>query len=329
MPRPFPDPPAYGARGGPPPAGNTPRAATATEADPIRSLAVPFAFALLLVPFAGAALGPDPDTHYFTRINVTHERPWELVVVIVPPAFSSASAYTADDSWIGADALLSAPGTRAALEATSYWAWYIDQHEDEYPTLKRLVFTVKVLGVDATPFDLQMADITIHTAYVADPVPFVAFAGIGLPTHPAEAFFFNDGPQRLCTVVNTGAGGDAFPRTPVVWVPGAAHEQPTTLRNLILHEFGHCLGAGHVGESLGLAHCNGAGQCYENHPDDIMSVALQDRRQCLSNANLVSLAEGYFWNTGPGARWQQHDAEAYILKSQYEQECIPAALERF
>lgn len=302
-----------------------------------------------LVPAVGADHSPDPDRYYFTRINVTHENPRDMTVVIVPPAYFSQSAMIENIGWVGANALLDAPGTRAALEATTYWAWMIDQYEDQYPQLARFTFTTKVLGVDATAADLQSADILIMTGMAADPVPFVFHLGLGLPTYPTEAFFFNQGGQRVCTVWNTGVGqnsaGDATVYGAIGDVGDAMREagspvwfnrvdtvqdlSPTRTRNLVLHEFGHCLGAGHMGESLGLAHTNSEGVDYENHPNDILSVAFGHYRQCLSNANVLSLAEGYAWLTSDTATWEQHDKEAYLLKDDYVQVCLPTGLHQY
>lgn len=291
--------------------------------------------ALLAVPATGLASdSPSPDDYLFTRINTTHANPRDMSVVIVPPAYVTQDGMLQDLGWVG-PSVRDQVGVQVALEATDYWTWMIDQSEGAYPNLARLNYRVTVLGDDATAADVQAADIVILTGFVADPVPFLVFAGIGLPLLPLNAFITNDNAgQTTCIVANTGVGATGIPNPdlPVfgpLFVPQQDLEHPDTLRNLILHEFGHCLGAGHVGESLGLEHCNAENVCYENHPTDIMSVALGDRRQCLSNANMLSLAEGYAWLTSSTATWQPHDAEAYILKSKYAQTCMPAELENY
>lgn len=296
---------------------------------------------LLVAPFAMAA-SPDPATHWFTRINVTHKEPEGMTVVVVPAVYFSESAMVDDVSWLGPDALLTEPGTRAALEATTYWAWMLDASEAAYPALAHLTYTTKVLGVDATVADLAEANIVINTGMVADPAAFVFHAGLGLPTTPLQAFLFDSGGQDVCTVWNTGVGQegdseevDAAKRAfndaglPVRFRLSEERDvSPTRLRNLILHEFGHCLGAGHMGESLGFEHSNAEGVVYEDHPTDVLSVAVGDHRQCLSNANMLSLAEGYAW-TLSGTTWMPHDAEAYMLKSAYAQTCLPATLQTY
>jgi len=115
-------------------------------------------------------------------------------------------------------------------------------------------------------------------------------------------------------VANTGVGGD----------PG--DQEPARLRNLVLHEFGHCISAGHTGTSLGLAHESWEGVEYESHPTDVMSRVFGDARQCLSNLNVQSIAEGYAFLPGD---WQGHAGETSMLKTDYATVCMPAFLERF
>lgn len=270
--------------------------------------------ALLLVPTVSAA-DPAPSTNWFSLINTTHHQPTGMTVVIVPAAFFSSSAMVGNRSWIGNEALYREAGVQAALEATLYWSWMIDQYESTYPQLQRLTYTVKVLGYDATPTDLAGADIVINTAMVGDPAFFVFHLGLGLPTVSEYAIDESAG-QDVCTVWNTGVGQESGDL-------GAIR-----LRNLIIHEFGHCLGAGHTGTSLGLEHCNRNGTCYDSHPTDVMSQVFGNARQCLSNLNVQSVAEGYWWATTPTAAWQPHDGETYMAKSQYQTKCMPAALNR-
>lgn len=297
----------------------------------VRVLAL-LAAALVVAPFVAAGHSPDPATYWFTRINVTHADPTGMTVVVVPQAYFSVADNVQQTGWVNAD-LLDDPGVRAALEATSYWAWMIDRSASTYPALAHLSYTTKVLGVDATPADLAEADIVVNTAFTPESLGIFSFhLGLGLPTTPVGVFSpvtFGgsigeqiplpvDQGQEVCTVWNTGIG--------------SVGEESTLLRlrNLILHEFGHCLGAGHVGESqipnVSNPHTNAEGVVYDDHPTDILSVALGEE-QCLSNANMLSLAEGYAWTLTTGV-WEQHDAEAYIAKSAYRQTCIPDALRR-
>lgn len=270
--------------------------------------------ALLVVPTVTAA-DPSPSTTWFSLINTTHHQPTGMTVVIVPAAFFSNGAMVNNRTWIGAEALYREAGVQAALEATLYWAWMIDQYEGTHPQLQRLTYTVKVLGYDATPADLAAADIVINTAMVADPSPFLFHLGLGLPT--VSTWLLNQrAGQNVCTVWNTGLGqerGDV----------GAIR-----LRNLVVHEFGHCLGAGHTGTSLGLDHCNANGTCYTSHPSDVMSSVVGSSRQCLSNLNVQSVAEGYAWATTATATWQAHDGETYMAKSQYQTKCMPSSMNR-
>jgi hypothetical protein len=283
--------------------------------------AVLAASALLLLPTVAAA-DPAPSTTWFSLINPTHHQPTGMTVVIVPAAFFSYSAMVTNASWIGAEALYREAGVQAALEATLYWAWAIDQYESTHPQLARLTYTVKVLGYDATPADLAGADIVINTAMVADPAFFLFHLGVGLPTVSdwlVEDGVFEDGQsagQDVCTVWNTGLGQESGSL-------GAIR-----LRNLIIHEFGHCLGVGHTGTSLDLDHCNRNGTCYTSHPTDVMSQVVGNTRQCISNLNVQSIAEGYAWATTPTAIWQTHDGETYMARTAYQTKCMPAALNR-
>jgi hypothetical protein len=296
---------------------------------PVTAARLTVVFALLtvgafLLPTTVAA-DPSPSTYWFSRINSTHLDPRHMIVVVVPSAYVSKSAEIDQRDWIGTQALANEPGVLATVEATAYWNWMIRQSESQYPQLKQLTYTTKVLGVDATAADVQNAKIVVNTAMVADPAPFLFHLGLGLPTLPATVLAdnvvrFNGQPgpgNDVCTVWNTGIGQETVDRSPV------------RLRNLVIHEFGHCLGAGHTGESVGLSHCNANNTCYDNHPTDVMSQVFGNARQCLSNLNVQSLAEGYAWATSATATWQPHDEETYMLKSAYATTCMPASMDRF
>lgn len=278
----------------------------------MRALLALTAIAVLVAPAALA--GPSPTTNWFSLINTSHANPTGMTVIVVPPAYFSYEAMVDDLSWVSPDALYTDPGTQAALEAIEYWAWMLDQHTSTHSQLAYVTFTAKVLGYDATPADLLTADIVVNTAMVSDPIGFIFHLGLGLPTLPATSALFTGGYMTHCTVWNTGLGS-----TP-------SDTEPIRLRNLIIHEFGHCLAAGHTGTSLGLAHCDSAGTCYDNHPTDVMSEVHGASRQCLSNLNVQSVAEAYAW--APGL-WANHDGETYMLKSAYDTDCMPASMNRF
>ena len=261
------------------------------------------------------AQDPNPETHWLSLINTTHENPTGMKVVVVPPIFFSQQAVLADTSWLGPNALMEFPGVRAALEAIDYWDYML--HDGPYQHVDGLSWNVLVLGADATPLDLLDASIVVYTAMVTDPLPFIVHFGIGLPTLPPELLLAGrpgESPQNLCTVINTGIGGD----------PG--DQEPVRLRTLIVHEFGHCIGAGHTGTSLALPHQSREGVVYESHPTDVMSVVFGTERQCISNLNVQSLAEGYAFLPGP---WAGHDAQTFMPKTDYATHCMPSALERF
>jgi hypothetical protein len=277
------------------------------------------AFACATAVLAGSvhAESPDPATHWLSLINTTHREPGGMKVIVVPPAYLSQQAMIGNLGWLGSNPLLDHPGVQAALEAIDYWDWMLHDGPFAPSHLAGLSWTVSVLGVDATPEDLVDVDIVVETAMVTDPLPFVFHLGIGLPTFPPDDFLI--GPpgtysQDVCTVINTGVGSDA------------RDEEPARLRNLVLHEFGHCIGAGHTGTSLDLEHQSRDGTIYESHPTDPMSVVSGEARQCLSNLNVQSIAEGYAFLPGP---WQGHDGETFMPRSQYATACMPGALERF
>lgn len=269
------------------------------------------ALCLLIFVTPQAAADPAPADYWLSLINQTHRDPTGMTVVIVPPVYASKEAMVDDTSWVGTD-LSQLPAVLATREAIDYWAWMIDQKAAAYPDAAYVTWTTKTLGVDATPFDLANANIVVNTAMVSDPIPILLFhLGLGLPVYPVENVVFAGFPMTKCTVWNTGAGGDA------------SDTDPMRLRNLVLHEFGHCLGVGHTGTSLGLQHCNSNGTCYGNHPDDVMSNVIGSSRQCLSNLNLQSLDEGYAWK--PGTTWVNHDGETYMDKDDYEMTCLPSS----
>lgn len=281
----------------------------------LRNLLAALTIGLVLVAPTVVAADPSPSSYWLSLINTTHYQPTGMTVVVVPAAFFSYGAMVVNRTWIGPDALAKEPGVLAALEAISYWDWMLRQYHNAHPQLARVTWTTKVLGVDATPADLAAADIVVNTAMAADPAPFLFHLGLGLPT-ASEWLVDDDAGQRVCTVWNTGLGqlrGDV----------GAIR-----LRNLVVHEFGHCIGAGHTGTSLGLDHCNANGTCYDSHPDDVMSQVGGATRQCLSNLNVQSVAEGYAWATSATSGWQPHDGETYMAKNQYATKCMPSAMNR-
>jgi hypothetical protein len=278
------------------------------------------AFFLLTVPSATAV--PTQSTHWMSLINTVHSAPNGMTVVIVPPAYFSYSAMVGDLSWVGANAIANDPATKATLEAVNYWQWMMGQFTTTYPQLAYVTYTAKVLGVDATPADLQSADIVVNTAMASDFLPFIFHLGLGLPTYyPYGAVLGPSGNYHMtkCTVWNTGAGSE----------PG--DQEPTRLRNLVIHEFGHCLGAGHTGTSLGADHCSTTTSygCFDSHPTDVMSQVTGSARQCLSNLNMQSLAEGYVWLTSATATWAPHASETFQAKTDYATTCLPAAQYRY
>ncbi|HWG90484.1 MAG TPA: hypothetical protein VNZ52_06495 [Candidatus Thermoplasmatota archaeon] len=281
-----------------------------------RLLVAALALGLLAAPAAFAATAPTRATHWMSLINPTHAAPTEMTVVVIPPGYYSTEAMVERTGWIGPNPLLSHPGTQAILEATDYWTWMIDQYEGQYPWLAQVSYTVKVLGVDATAEDLQDAEIIITTTMVADTDLIVYHLGLGLPTLPWPVLLNGNRGMDTCNVINTGFG------------QFEEDESPGRLRNLVIHEFGHCLGVGHTGTSLGLPHESSTGQEFDSHPTDVMSKVVGDKRQCLSNLNVLSLAEGYRW-VGQGGTWRKPVPEVYLEKSAYTTRCMPASMNRF
>ena len=270
-----------------------------------------------LVLGATTAGAQSPETHWLSLINTTHAQPQDVRVVVVPPVYFSQQAFLGSNLIDTSNLVMSLPGVRAAMEAIDYWDWMVHDGPFAPSNLQQLQFPARVLGVDATVDDLVGANIIVLTGMVTDPLPFILHLGIGLPTLPLNNLL-SAGPgaasQDVCTVLNTGVGAN----------PG--DQEPARLRNLVVHEFGHCLGVGHTGTSLGLEHTSSDGTVYQSHPTDVMSQVFGDYRQCISNLNVQSLAEGYAFLPGP---WQPHDAETFMLKADYATACMPGALERF
>ncbi len=281
----------------------------------IRTLVV--AMALSWPQLGGAVQAqqtPKRDTHWLSLINTTHVKPTNMLVVIVPPAYAGAAGLTKDPSWItGSKPVADHPAVRAVVEATSYWQWAIDQLESQWPHLSKLTYTTRILGVDAQPDDLARANIIVTTAMAGDPAPSVFHLGLGYPTYPP--FSRN---TSTCTVWNTGAGNRS------------GEDHLVRLRNLAIHEFGHCLAVGHTGTSLGLDHCSrtSAYGCFDQHPTDVMASVFGSHRQCISNLNVQSLAEGYDWLRS-GTTWKAHDGETFMLKSDYAELCMPDSMKKF
>lgn len=273
---------------------------------------------LLTAPVLAAASEPTRETHWLSLINKTHRDPGSITVTVVPPGVLGIDPYTGDPTWVGPQAAHEMPPTQAVLEAVDYWAWVIDEYESTWPHLAGLHYDVQIVGRDVRADVIPLSDIVISTAMVMDPVPFLFHAGLGLPTWGTQALL---GPREstgmnVCTVWNTGAGverddGSMF-----------------RLRNLVIHEFGHCLAVGHTGTSLGLDHCSKDHGCFDQHPTDVMSNVHGADRQCISNLNVQSLADGYHW-LATGSTWRPHAGETFMKKSDYAESCMPADLERF
>lgn len=243
-----------------------------------------------------------PSGTYYSHINWQFEDPSDLGVVVVPPAYVSEEGVFDDLSWLsGGDPVNDYPGVQVVLEVIDYWEWILDQHAERWPVLEEVRWTTRVVGVDATPVDVATADIVVLTGAVADPGPLPGHAGIGQPV-PCVA----SPTQEKCLVINTTSGsrGDEVANM--------------RLRNLAIHEFGHCLSAGHT--------YNGSGGSPLGENDVMASIDVVER-QCISNLNVQSIAEGYRFlvdaGAAPGSGWTTMPAH------EYAQDCIPAGLERY
>lgn len=263
---------------------------------------------LLLIAPATMAPAPDPDDYYGADINDTFEDPTDLTVLVVPPGYVSSSANLDDTGWVGPEALVDQPGAQAVLEAIEYWDWTLERHEPIWPQLDRIEWTTKLLGHDATIEDARDADVLVTTGMANDPVPFVFQLGLGSNTLPPRSLLFGEGPMAFCTVWNTGAGSSS------------QEVDPLRLRNLAVHEFGHCLAAGHSDW------CHG-GNCYDPPPGDVMDVVHGRHRECISNLNVRSVAMGYHW-LSDGETWQPHHDAVFVRKTDYERTCMPEGMIR-
>lgn len=250
-------------------------------------------------PAPGPGEEPTPDAFWLAKVDSPHDKPANMTVVVVPPA-------------VGPDP---DGALRATLEALDYWTWAIRDDEAAHPSLRWVSYDVKVLGRDAGPQDLRDARIVVTMDGAREPVNKTTWLGTGLPVGPAT----NPQERRAqrCLVTDSG----------VAW--GPAGEEGDLLRNFVLHEFGHCLGVGHTGESAGLPHCDANGTCYESHPTDVMSLTFADHRQCLSNLDLQSLAVAYGWLTGPDATWKLPPEETYMRKGDYRDVCMPEEMKKY
>lgn len=270
---------------------------------------------LTTLPLAAGIHSPGLAAWYFSKIRPSQADPTAMEIVVVPPAYVS-------EDGLATDPLAAVPGTLdratgAMLEAIAYWEWAIRQHESEFPALRHLAWSTRVVGADATLEDVQQAEIALIADAAAVPVKLVGrWTGYALPTFPPWREVADTGdPMTRCTAVVAGVGEN----------PG--DPEYVRFRNFALHEFGHCLAAGHTGgESSGGTVCNLEQVCYSPPPGDVMALANGEVRLCLSNLNLQSLAEAYDHLPGP---WEEHDGETYMQKSEYAQFCMPEVMERF
>ncbi|HEY4497048.1 MAG TPA: hypothetical protein VI432_02780, partial [Candidatus Paceibacterota bacterium] len=229
---------------------------------------------------------------------------------ILPPVYFSSEAMLLNPDWIGSEALYRHPAVQAALEATEYWAWFIGKNAPEFPHLANLSWETKVLGYDAGYAEFMDADIIIDIAMVSDPHAGSQHAGL------ASGNYNHVSGKQYCLATNAGIGAMQ------------ESDQPTDLRNIVLHEFGHCIGAGHTGSFPPNEQCSPTYGCFDNQPEDVMTGNSHYKRNCLSNINLFSLAEIH--DSLPpiqNAGW--YDGEAFVLKEDYGQTCMPEAMNRF
>ena len=262
---------------------------------------VPLLVVLLALAPLAAATDPDPALHWFAEMIPSLAPPVEEVVVLV-----AVPGYAPDDDPASGPALAMA----AVAEATGYWSWALAQSASAYPQLAGFTLVPRLEGVDATAADAARARIVVNVAD-AEPSPL----GFQLAVAVADPLATDVG-ATACTVT-ISALGRAFGGVDGLHV-----------RNLALHEIGHCLGLGHTGVS-GTGMCNANGTCYDGHPTDLMSVLDVDERQCVSNLNAQALGEAYAWRAPPAGAWAPNDGETYMLKADYAQACMPDALRRF
>ncbi len=163
-----------------------------------------------LVLGATTAGAQSPETHWLSLINTTHAQPQDVRVVVVPPVYFSQQAFLGSNLIDTSNLVMSLPGVRAAMEAIDYWDWMVHDSPFAPANLEELQFPARVLGVDATFDDLAGANIVVLTGMVTDPLPFVFHFGLGLPTLPPNLISTGPGAasQDVCTVINTGVGGD-------------------------------------------------------------------------------------------------------------------------
>lgn len=236
---------------------------------------------------------PARDTHWFTGSARGGWKVQDALVVILPPVYASPGL-AANLSWVGPPPMCSHPAVQAALEATEYWRWLIAEHVSQYPQFNPIRWETKTFGCDAGMAELNAADMKIAIAMVAANVPaFPVYQFFGLACSQ-ETPALNIGIQ-----LNT--------------------DQPYDVRNTVLHEFGHCLGVGHTGDHT-TGHCSYRYGCFDNHPNDVMSQGPSALRRCLSNLNVLSLAESH----GTG-----YDGEAFMLRTNHRHLCMPNSLARF
>lgn len=255
---------------------------------------------LVLAPPA-LATDPDPALYWFSELLPALAPPVDEVVVLV-----SVPGYAPDGDALSGPSLALA----AVAEAVDDWSWTLAQNAGAYPQLAGMTLTTRMEGVDASALDAARARILVSVVD-AEPSPLGFQLAVAAPDPLAP-----DVGTTACTVTIAVLGDRA----------GAVDAMH--VRNLALHEVGHCLGLGHTGVSGGSI-CNANGTCYDGHPADAMSVLDVTARQCASNLNVLALGEAYAWRVSPGGAWAPNDGESYQLKADYAQACMPDALRRF
>ncbi|MBI2013341.1 MAG: PKD domain-containing protein [Candidatus Colwellbacteria bacterium] len=252
-----------------------------------------------------------PETHWYMWGYKIPVQPVGLKVVILPPAYFSVRAMVQNQSWIGPDATYRHPAVQAAMEAAEYWEWFLAENSQQFTQLSGLSWTIKVAGYNAGPEEVRTADILIAIAMVGDPIPFVKHSGEAR----WESNPLNSG-KPVCITKHEGIG------------EYQNSQQPVDLRNLVLHEFGHCIGAGHSGAWPETTHCSPRYGCFKNQPDDVMTGHKWNERNCLSNLDLFALAEAYDWRE-PIKNDKLYDDEVFIPKTSWTSTCIPEGMKRF